>query len=70
MTGRDLKAARIKMVGDGHRAVKRMAEKLETAKRTYQGWEARKGSIPGVVSVAVKGLLKLEDLARMDESLQ
>jgi hypothetical protein len=70
MTGRDLKAARIKLEGDGHRAVKRMAERLETAKRTYQGWEARKGSIPGVASVAVKGLLRLEDIAESDEVLQ
>jgi hypothetical protein len=66
MTGRDLKAARIKLVGDGHRAVKGMAEKLETAKRTYQGREARKGSIPGVASAAVKGLLKLDEIAVME----
>ena len=58
MTGRDLKAARIKLFGDGRGAIKKMAQTLETAYRTYQGWEARIGSIPGVASVAVKGLLK------------
>lgn len=52
MTGRDLKAARIKLVGDHRGAVKIMAEKLETAYRTYQSWEATKGSIPGVAGVA------------------
>ena len=62
VTGRDLKAARIKLAGDGHGSVKTMAAKLETAKRTYQGWEARPGSVPGVASVAVKALLKLVEI--------
>lgn len=66
MTGRDLKAARIKLVGDKRGAVKTMADKLETAKRTYQGWEARKGSIPGIASVAVKGLIKLNQIAQYE----
>jgi hypothetical protein len=61
MTGRDLRAARGKLVGNGRGAVKLMAEKLETPYRTYQGWEARKGLIPGVAGVAVKALIKLSD---------
>lgn len=66
MTGRDLKANRIKLTGDGHGDEKRMAEKLELAKRTYQGYEARKGSVPGPVSVAVKGLVKLAEINAAD----
>ncbi|WP_321367549.1 hypothetical protein [uncultured Desulfuromusa sp.] len=66
MTGRDLKAIRIKLVGDKRGAVKKMAAKLETAYRTYQSWEARKGSIPGVASVAVKGLEYMADLGRAE----
>jgi hypothetical protein len=62
MTGRDLKATRIRLEGDGHKSVKRMAEKLETPKRTCQDWEARKGVVPGVVSVAVKALLLLAQI--------
>jgi len=62
MIGRDLKAARMKLVGDHRGAVKTMAEKLETPYRTYPSWEARKGSIPGVAAVAVKGLLKLLEI--------
>ncbi len=62
MTGRDLKATRIKLEGDGHKSVKRMAEKLETPKRTYQDWEARKGVVPGVVCVAVKTLLLIAEI--------
>jgi hypothetical protein len=58
MTGRDLRANRIKLTGDGYGDVKRMAEKLELAKRTYQDYEARKGSVPGPVSVAVKLLIE------------
>ena len=48
MTGRDLQMARGKLVGNRRGAVKLMAEKLETPYRTYQGWEASKGLIPGV----------------------
>lgn len=59
MTGRDLKAARIKLVGDRRGAVKTMSEKLETPYRTYQAWEALTGAIPGVAGAAVKALLKL-----------
>jgi len=58
MTGRDLRAARTRLTGDGYGAIKLMAQKLETPYRTYQSWEARAGSIPGVAGVAVKGLLK------------
>ena len=62
MTGRDLTAARIKLVGDHRGAVKSMAQKLETPKRTYQGWEARKGSVPGVVSTAINALLLIAEI--------
>ena len=62
MTGRDLRAARTKLVGDHRGAVKNMAQKLETPKRTYQGWEARKGVVPGATSVAVKLLLRLAEI--------
>ena len=67
MTGRDLKAARIKLVGDHRGAVKTMAQKLETAKRTYLDWEAKSGSVPGVVSVAVKSLLQLSEMAEASQ---
>ena len=66
MTGRDLQIARGKLVGGGRGAVKTMAEKLETPYRTYQGWEARKGLIPGVASVAVKALLLLTEIDTED----
>lgn len=62
MIGRDLKAARLKLVGDHRGAIKTMAEKLETPYRTYQSWEALKSNIPGAASVAVKGLLKLLEI--------
>lgn len=62
MTGRDLKVARGRLVGGGRGAVKTMAGKLETPYRTYQGWEACKGSIPGVASVAVKALMLLAEI--------
>lgn len=62
MTGKDLKIARAKLTGTGRGAVKTMAQKLETPYRTYQGWEARKGQIPGVVSVGIKALLSLAEL--------
>lgn len=60
MTGRDLKNARGKLTGTGRGAVKTMAQKLETPYRTYQGWEAKAGQIPGIASVAVTGLLALD----------
>jgi hypothetical protein len=66
MTGRDLKAVRIKLVGDGRGSVKLMANKLETAYRTYQDWEAKIGSIPGVAAVAVRSLEKLAEIARQE----
>ena len=59
MTGKDLKIARAKLTGSSRGSVKTMAQKLETPYRTYQGWEARKGQIPGIVSVAISALLKL-----------
>ncbi len=62
MTGRDLKAIRIKLLGDRHGAIKRKASKLETPYRTYQSWEAQKGSIPGVASVAVRGVERLTEI--------
>lgn len=62
MTGKDLKIARGKLVGTRRNAVQVMADKLETPKRTYQGWEARKGQIPGIVSVGIKALLNLAEL--------
>lgn len=62
MTGRDLRAARLKLVGDRRGSVVTMSAKLETAYRTYQGWEARKGAIPGVAGVAVKGLLLIAEI--------
>jgi|GEM_PF-2873003 len=64
MTGRDLKAIRIKLVGDARGAVKLMANKLETPYRTYQDWEAHSGSIPGVASVAIKSLEKLAQITQ------
>ena len=67
MTGRDLKAARTKLVGDHRGAVKTMAQKLETAKRTYLDWEARTGSIPGVASVAVTSLIKLTEMTELSQ---
>lgn len=57
MTGRDLKIARGKLTGTGRGAVKIMAQKLETPYRTYQGWEAKAGQIPGIASVAISALL-------------
>lgn len=63
MTGRDLIAARGKLVGTGYGSVRAMARRLGTPYRTYQGWEARKGSLPGVVGVAVESLLELHCLA-------
>lgn len=62
MTGRDLKSARGKLVGHHYGAVKIMAAKLETPYRTYQGWEASKGSIPGISAVAVRALLLLAEI--------
>lgn len=59
MTGKDLIIARSKLTSPGRGRVQAMADKLETPKRTYQGWEARKGQIPGIASVAVSALLKL-----------
>lgn len=71
MTGRDLRASRVKLCGDRRGAVKRMAERLETPTRTYQRWEARKGLIPGIASVAVKGILELQEISLADpESAQ
>ena len=67
MTGRDLKANRIKLVGDGYGMVKKMADKLETPKRTYQGYEARSGSVPGAVAVAVTCLLQLAEIAKQEQ---
>lgn len=68
MTGRDLRVAREKLVGSSRGAVKTMAEKLETPYRTYQGWEGRKGLIPGVASVAVKALMLLAEIAYEEEN--
>lgn len=65
MIGRDLIAARVKLVGDHRGAVRTMAEKLETPKRTYQGWEARKGGIPGAAGIAVSSLLQLAEIDAM-----
>lgn len=62
MTGRDLKALRVKLVGDSRGAVRTMAEKLETPKRTYLNWEAQQGSIPGVAGVAVQALVRLSEI--------
>ena len=67
MIGRDLKAMRIKLTGDGYGDVKKMAEKLELAKRTYQDYESRKGNVPGPVSVAVKLMLKLHEIQAQDQ---
>jgi hypothetical protein len=64
MTGRDLQMARGKLVGNRRGAVKLMAEKLETPYRTYQGWEASKGLIPGVAAVAVKALSTLAEIGQ------
>lgn len=64
MTGKDLIIARGKLTGTGRGAVKIMACKLETPYRTYQGWEARSDQIPGIVSVAVNGLLNLAEIRR------
>lgn len=61
MTGRDLKNARGKLTGTGRGAVKTLAQKLETPYRTYQGWEAKSGQIPGIASVAVTALLTLHN---------
>lgn len=48
-----------------------MAAKLDTPYRTYQGWEAAKGLIPGIAGVAVKALIKLYEIdqgvAEMDD---
>ena len=60
MTGKDLKIARAKLAGTGRGSVKTMARKLETPYRTYQGWEANKGQIPGIASVAITALLTLD----------
>ena len=60
MTGKDLKIARGKLTATGRGSIKSMAQKLETPYRTYQGWEARKGQIPGIASVAVTALLTLD----------
>ncbi|WP_321532255.1 hypothetical protein [uncultured Desulfuromonas sp.] len=62
MTGRDLKAWRVKLVGDNRGAVRTMAEKLETPKRTYLNWEAQRGSIPGVAGVAIQALVRLSEI--------
>ena len=70
MTGRDLQMARGKLVGTGRGAVKRMAEKLETPYRTYQGWEASKGVIPGVAAVAVKALVTLAEIDLEDTEVE
>lgn len=66
MNGGDLKTIRIKLTGDSRGSIKTMAQKLETPYRTYQDWEARKGAIPGVVSVAIKALKKLDDIERFE----
>ena len=63
MIGGELRVIRARLVGDGHGAIKSMAARLETPYRTYQGWEARKGAIPGVAGVAVRALLRLEEIA-------
>ena len=62
MTGRDLVAARGKLVGTGRGAVKLMANKLETPYSTYQKWEARPGLIPCIAAVAVSALLALAEI--------
>lgn len=66
MVGRDLKAIRIKLVGDTRGSVKLMANKLETPYRTYQDWEARQGSIPGVAAVAINSLKRLAEKSQIE----
>lgn len=70
MTGRDLKMARGKLVGTGRGAVKTMAARLDTPYRTYQGWEASKGMIPGVAGVAVESLIKLAEIDQAVDEME
>jgi hypothetical protein len=61
--GSELRVIRARLVGGGHGAIKVMAARLETPYRTYQGWEAKKGAIPGAAAVAVRALLRLQELS-------
>ena len=62
MTGRDLKALRIKLFGDRRGAIKKAAQSIEINYRSYQRHESNSGSIPGPVSVAMRGLETIQEL--------
>ncbi len=62
MTGRDLKALRIKLFGDRKGAIKAASQAIESDYRTYQRHEAKTGSIPGPVSVAMRQIETIKDL--------